>query len=145
QGKKKETELKLKARVPAFELFIGNEGRAKEEIKRPAHPKSAAAEVENHKSAQQASEEKLQDIEEPIVELRGPTFPFAIDILPAIQPKDAERDDEEMDNHPEVFPEHVNPLQGDRVEDEATNKRNGGERETESRVAGARLAYPFQQ
>src|SRR5207302_11284217 len=98
QGKKKETELKLKARVPAFELFIGNEGRAKEEIKRPAHPKSAAAEVENHKSAQQASEEKLQEIEEPIVELRGPTFPFAIDILPAIG----------RDERPEVFPEPGN-------------------------------------
>jgi len=108
--------------VPAFELFIGDEGRAKEEIKWPAHPKSAAAEVENHESAQQASEEKLQDIEEPIVELRGPTFPFGIDILPAIQPKDAERDHQEMNDHPEVFPEHINPLQRDSVEDEATNK-----------------------
>jgi hypothetical protein len=45
-----------------------------------------------------------------------------------------------MDHDPEIFPEHVNALQCDSVKDEAAHKRNRGEGELISRVAGGQPA-----
>jgi hypothetical protein len=122
QRKKEEAELKLKARVLIFQFFICDEGRQEDQIKRPTHPKGAAAEVKDHKSAQQPAEEELQEIDEPRVELRSPHFPFVIDIRLTIHPKDAECNDQEMNDHPEVLPEHVYAFQGDSVEDKAADE-----------------------
>src|SRR5207245_9406380 len=143
--KKKDAELKLKAGVLTFKLFIGDEGRREEEIKGPAYPKGAAPEVENHKRAQQTAEKELQEVDEPTVELRGPAFPFGPEIRLTGHPEDAEGDDEEMNHYPQILPEHVNALQGDSVEGEAADKRNRGERDVGPCIAGGPVARVVQQ
>lgn len=140
QRKKKQAELKLTPRVLAFELFVGDESCRKQKIKRPAYPKGATTEVKNHESAQQAAEEKLQDIDEPGVDLRGPIFSCGSEILLTTDPQNAERDDHKMNHDPEIFPEHVNALQCDSVKDKAADKGNRGEGELISRVAGGQPA-----
>jgi hypothetical protein len=45
-----------------------------------------------------------------------------------------------MNHDPEILPEHVNALQCDSVKDEAPDKRNRGEGELVSRIAGGQLA-----
>jgi hypothetical protein len=74
------------------------------------------------------------------VDLRGPSFSCGSEILLTADPKNAERDNQKMNHNPEILPEHVNALQRDSVKDEAPDKRNRGEGELVSRIAGGQLA-----
>jgi len=60
-------------------------------------------------------------------------------------PEDAEGDGKEMNYHPEVLPKHVDTSQRDRIEDEASDQRNGGERDVGSGIAGRQVARPAYQ
>ena len=140
ERQEKEADLEVDAGVVPLEAFVCDEGRDENDEERPGDRDDRAAHIEDDESAKQPAEEELEDVYQPEVKLgrigRGRNGVDAL-VLFAVDEHDADGDDDEMDEHPEVLPEMVDSGERDGVEEESADERDRGDRALEFAVPGA--------
>jgi hypothetical protein len=121
EREEEETNLEVEARVLLLEFFIGQEGRAEDQEKRPAHPQAAAPEVKDQERAEQSTEKKLKNVDEPEMGF-GWVLRIGGTIFRAIDEQDAEGYDGEVYDNPEILPKRINAFERNGIEGEASKE-----------------------